>query len=267
MSIEQPSTRLVRLRIDDRGESGRVAYVTVNNPAKRNMLGMPGKRAMAAVFRELARDELLRAAVLTGAGGKSFMAGADLNEMQDLNAEQAEIEHTLTHEACAAIRMCPVPVIARINGYCFGLGMEVAAACDMRVAADHARFGMPEVRMGIPSGMEAALLPRIIGWGKTAELVFTGDQIDAQEARRCNFIEKLAPMAELDAAVEMWLASILAGGPRAIRLQKALMRDWERMSVTDAVLQGIRACVEARRTDEPRRLMSAFLNRKKTRSP
>jgi enoyl-CoA hydratase/carnithine racemase len=263
MSAEERSGQLILKRMQDRSEGGRVAYITVNNPAKRNMLGMSGKRAIAAAFRELARDDTLRAVVLTGAGEKSFMAGADIAEMKDLNAEQAEEEHTLTHHACEAIRMCPVPVIARINGYCFGLGMEVAASCDMRVAADHAKFGMPEVRMGIPSGMEAALLPRIIGWGKTCELVFTGDHIDAQEALRCRFVEKLVPSAELDQAVEKWVASILAGGARAIRLQKALMRDWERMSVRDAVWQGIRACVEARSTDEPQRLMTAFLNRKK----
>ena len=262
MNTDGQIAQLVALRLEDRGEAGRVGYVTVNNPAKRNTLGMPGKRALAAVFTELASDDALRVVVLTGAGGKSFMAGADLNEMKDLDARQAEEEHTLTHRACDAIRTCPVPVIARINGYCFGLGMEVAASCDMRVAADHARFGMPEVRMGIPSGMEAALLPRIIGWGKTCELVFTGDHIDAREAWRCGFIEKLVPAAELDPAVEKWVASILAGGPRAMRLQKALLRDWERMPVADAIQQGIRACVEARRTDEPRRLMTAFLKLK-----
>ncbi len=263
MSNDSPAAQLVGFRLEGRGEAGHVGYVTVNIPAKRNMLGMPGKRALAAAFNEIARDDALRAVVLTGAGEKSFMAGADLNEMKDLDARQAEEEHTLTHHACEAIRRCPVPVIARINGYCFGLGMEVAASCDLRVAADHAKFGMPEVRMGIPSGMEAVLLPRLIGWGKTAELVFTGDAIDAQEAWRIKFIENLVPMAQLDAAVEKWIMSILAGGPRALRLQKTLLRDWERLPLDAAIQQGIRACVEARETDEPKRLMTAFLNRKK----
>ncbi len=255
--------QLVITRVEER-EEGRIACVTVNNPAKRNTLGMPGKRAMADAFKELARDDALRVVVLTGAGDKSFIAGADIAEMKDLTAEQAEEEHTLTHLACDAIRACPVPVIARINGYCLGLGMELAASCDMRVAADHAKFGMPEVRVGIPSGMEAVLLPAIMGWGKTAELVLTGDLIDAAEAYRCGFLEKLVPAAELDAAVEKWMASILLCGPRAVRLQKALMRDWERMSLSESIQQGIRACIEARRTDEPRRLMEAFLSRKKT---
>jgi len=265
MTTENNASDLVRVRIDDRTE-GRIAYVVVNNPAKRNALGMPGKRALADAFKTLARDDALRAVVLTGAGEKSFMAGADLAEMKDLDAAHAEEEHTLTHLACEAIRACPVPVIARISGYCFGLGMEIAASCDMRAAADHAKFGMPEVRVGLPSGMEAALLPAIIGWGKAAELVLTGDIIEADEAYRCGFVQKLVPFAALDAVVEKWIASILVSGPRAVRLQKALLRDWERMSIADAIQQGIRACVAARDTDEPKRLMEAFLARRRNDS-
>ena len=262
MHTPAPSN-LVQYRIDDRGPAGRVAYVTVNNPEKRNTLGMPGKRAIAYTFNLLAKEDNLRVAVITGAGDKSFIAGADIAEMKDLNAEQAEVEHTLTHIANDSIRMFPVPVIARVNGWCLGFGMELAAACDMRIGADNAKFGMPEVRVGIPSGMEAVLLPPLVGWGKALELIYTGEIIDAQEAYRCGFLQKLVPAAELDAAVEKMVSAILLGGPRAIRLQKALIRDWERMSVTDAIWQGIRACVEARSTDEPRRMMEAFLNRKR----
>ena len=256
-------SQLVSTRVQSRGEAGHIAYVTIDNPARRNALGMPGKRALAAAFDALAADEALRAVVLTGAGDRSFVAGADIAEMKDLTADEARVEHTLTHVACEAIRACPVPVIARINGYCLGLGMELAASCDMRCAAEKARFGMPEVRVGIPSGMEAVLLPGLIGWGKTRELVLTGDIIDAREAWRCGYLEKVAPLAELDAVVEAWIDSILSCGRRAVRLQKAAMRDWERMSVTDAIQRGIEACVEARRTDEPRRMMAAFLDRKR----
>ena len=254
---------LIKCRIDDRGEAGHVAYVTVNNPQKRNTLGIPGKRAIANTFNELAKDDKLRVAVITGAGEKSFIAGADIAEMKDLNAEQALVEHTATHVANESIRMLPVPVIARVNGWCLGFGMELAAACDMRIGVNTAKFGMPEVRVGIPSGMEANLLPALIGWGKTAELIFTGDTIDADEAYRCGFLQKLVAATELDAAVEKMVGSILLGGPRAIRLQKPLLRDWERMSLTDGVWQGIRACVAARSTDEPRRMMEAFIARKR----
>ncbi|HSQ05422.1 MAG TPA: enoyl-CoA hydratase-related protein [Burkholderiales bacterium] len=254
---------LIQCRVDDRGEAGRIAYVTVNNPARRNTLGMPGKKAIAETFNRLAKDDMLRAAVITGAGDKSFIAGADIAEMKDLTAGQAEVEHTLTHVANESIRMLPVPVIARINGWCLGFGMELAAACDLRIGVDTAKFGMPEVRVGIPSGMEANLLPRLIGWGKTAELVLTGDIIDAHEAYRCGFLQRLVSASELDASVEKMVSSILLGGPRAIRLQKALLRDWESMSITDGISQGIRACVRARSTDEPKRMMEAFIARKR----
>lgn len=258
------SPALVLTRIDVRGNSGNVAYVTVNNPENRNALGIAGKQQIAEAFARLAQDESLRVAVLTGAGEKSFIAGANLAEMKGLDAAGAEEEHTWTHRACNAIRQLPVPVIARVNGYCFGAGMELAASCDMRAGVTTAKFGMPEVRFGIPSGMEACLLPQLIGWGKTRELVFTGDHIDAQEAYAIGFLEKLVALAELDAAVEKWIASILAAGPRAIRLQKKLVQDWERLPIAEAVQAGIRACVEARKTDEPRRLMQAFFERKKS---
>lgn len=250
------------VRVEERG-AGRVAHVTVNNPERRNALGIAGKKALTTAFRTLARDAKLRVAVLTGAGERSFIAGADLAEMKDLGPKGAKEEHTWTHRACKSIRLLPVPVIARINGYCFGAGMELAASCDLRIGVTTAKFGMPEVRFGIPSGMEACLLPRLIGWGKTRELVYTGDHIGAAEAARCGFLEKLVEPADLEAGVENWVSSILAAGPRAIRLQKKLVRDWERMTVAQAVQAGIRACVEARKTDEPRRLMAAFLERRK----
>ena len=254
--------RLVIARAEERA-AGRVAYVTVNNPEKRNILGIAGKKALAQTFKQLARDKTLRVAVLTGAGERSFVAGADLAEMKDLTAKGAREEHTWTHHACDAIRNLPVPVIARINGYCFGAGMELAASCDLRIGVTTAKFGMPEVRFGIPSGMEACLLPQLIGWGKTRELVYTGDHISAAEAHGCGFLEKLVEPAELSPGVESWVSSILAAGPRAIRLQKKLVRDWERLPIARAVQAGIRACVEARKTDEPRKLMLAFLERRK----
>lgn len=262
METAKELTELVLIRMDEHGDVGRVAYVTVNSPTKRNALGMAGKRAIANAFSKLSQDEKLRAVVLTGAGDKSFIAGADLAEMKDLTVEEAEEEHTLTHYACDSIRRCPVPVIARINGYCFGAGMELAASCDMRASADHAKYGMPEVRVGLPSGMEAALLPSLVGWGRAAELVLTGDIFEAQEMYRSGFVQKLVPAAELDVAIDKWIQSLLISGPRAVRLQKSLMRDWERMSLTDSIRRGIEMCVEARRTDEPKKLMAAFLARK-----
>ena len=258
-------SKLVTTRVETRGEAGRVAYVTVNNPGERNALGRRGKEALICAFRDLASDDALRVAVLTGAGDRSFIAGANINEMAEADIQDAEDISTKTHLACDAIRRLPVPVIARVNGYCLGAGMELAASCDMRVGVDTAKFGMPEVKFGIPSGMEACLLPGLIGWGKTRELVFTGEVVDAHEAYRCGFLDRLVRPTELDAAVENWVRAIAGAGPRAIRLQKRLMQDWEQMSIADAVQQGIAAMVEARKTDEPQRLMRAFVARKRKR--
>ena len=256
-------TRIVKVRLEDR-PAGQVAYVTVDNVEHRNRLGKSGKDELVAAFSKLAANENLRVAVLTGGGDKSFIAGSDISEMKGQDVAGQRKVGMKTHLACDAIRQLPVPVLARINGYCLGSGMELAASCDMRAAADHAKFGMPEVKFGLPSGMEACLLPLLLGWGKTNEIVLTGEMIDAQEAYRCGFLERLVPAAELDAAIEKWVAAICSAGPRAVRLQKGLVRDWERMSIRDAIHQGIKICAEARSTDEPVRLMQAFVDRKKS---
>ncbi len=254
---------LVLLDFDDHGDLGRVARVTFNNPAKRNALGLAGKERFIEVMTGLKHDESLRAVVLTGSGEKSFVGGTDLAEMAGFDLARAEASATKTHRVCDAVRQFPVPVIARINGWCLGSGMEIAACADMRVGVEGARFGMPETRFGIPSGMEASVPPRLIGWGKASELVLTGDHIDATEAYRIGFLERLVPPDGLDAAVDGWIASLLACGPKAVRIQKRLIIDWDRMSPTDGARAGIQAYVDAYRGDEPKSLMTAFVNRRR----
>jgi enoyl-CoA hydratase len=254
---------LVLLDHDDHGDNGRVARITFNNPAKRNALGLGGKELFIELMTSIKHDESLRALVITGAGEQSFVGGTNLAEMKDFNLDQAEASSTKTHRVCDAVRQFPVPVIARINGYCFGSGFEIAACADMRVGVQGAKFGMPEVRFGIPSGMEASALPRLIGWGKATELVLTGDHIDADEAYRIGFLNRLVERSEMDGVVDQWIASLMAGGPNAIRIQKRLIMDWDRMSVTDGARAGIQAYVQSYKSGEPNTLMTAFLNRKK----
>jgi enoyl-CoA hydratase len=239
-----------------------VATVTVNNPEQRNALGNAGKRELAEAVERVSVTDGLRVVILTGAGSKSFIGGANLKEMSTFVRHDASEGPMLTHRVCEAIRRTPVPVIARINGWCLGAGLEIAASCDMRAAADTARFGMPEVLFGLPSGMEACLLPQLIGWGKTRELVFTGRHIDCNEAKACHLVERAAAPDQLDDAVEDWVAAILKAGPNAIRAQKELIRDWERMAIADAVQQGVRAVAAAHGSDETKGLMTAFLKRK-----
>jgi enoyl-CoA hydratase len=261
-------TESVQLRIDRRDTGSCIARVTVCNEARLNVLTSPLMAELTGVFVQLATEEALRAVVLTGAGEKAFIGGADIDEMAKLEPSAARGFITRLHAVCQAIRDLPVPVIARIKGYALGGGMEVAAACDLRVAAKSARFGMPEVRLGIPSVIEAALLPRLVGWGWTRRLLLLGDLISAQEAFACGFVERLVEDARLDDAIEEWLTMLLAARPDVIRAQKALISQWEDASIGQAIELGIEAFAKAYAGGEPATMMRAFLEaRRKPREP
>src|SRR5205814_2383774 len=143
-----------------------------------------------------------------------------------LDQESAEAFIARLRELCEAVRQFPAPVIARLPGWCLGGGLEVAAACDFRIAAHDAMFGMPEVKVGIPSVIHAALLPRLIGWGRARWLIMTAATIDAPTAHSWGLVDAVAPEGGLDAAVEATVAQILQCGPEAMRAQKALLRQW-----------------------------------------
>ena len=242
---------------------GQVARITVNRPRKLNSLTSEAIAELKQAARVLQGKDRLRAVVLTGAGDKAFVGGADIGTLASLDARSGRAFITSLHEAIAAVMAIPVPVIARVNGWCLGAGLELAAGCDLLVAAEHAMFGMPEVKVGVPSVIEAALLPRLIGWGKAAELVLLGENIDAAEALRVGLVQKVVPLAQLDAAVDAWLDSLLAAGPNAVRLQKKLMRRWAVLPADQAILAGIDALAEAYTTDEPARMAGGFANRRK----
>lgn len=256
----------IELTLDDHDERGCVARIVVDRQAKLNVLNSELIRQLTEAVKSFSDNERLSLVILTGAGDRAFIGGADINELAALGNSVLEKSSargfiSRLHEACAALRDSPVPVIARINGYCLGAGLEIAASCDLRIAADHSRFGMPEVKVGIPSVIEAALLPRLIGWGKAAELMYTGESISASEALDCGLVERVAPRPALDLAVERWTQAILEAGPRAVRLQKALMREWERLQLDQAIERGIESFAAAYETDEPRSLMQTFLKR------
>lgn len=250
----------VRLATDGRGT---VATVTVDNRAKLNTLDSVLMRDLIAQVETLSKRDDLRALVLTGAGNKAFIGGASIPEMAKLDSSKAKDFITLVHRSCDCLRQCPVPVVARIDGYALGAGLEVAVACDLRIATTRAKFGMPEVKVGLPSVVEAALIPKLIGWGRARELLLTGDSIDAETALRWGLIERAVEPEDLDREVEKIVGALLAAGPQALRLQKKLMREWENLPTDRAIAAGIDALVRAFDTDEPNRLLNAFLNRKR----
>jgi enoyl-CoA hydratase/carnithine racemase len=260
-----PDSGLVIVRRDHRGAPGHVVTVSINNPARLNSLSSEVIAAFIAAVREAALDPHLRCLIVTGEGERSFIGGANLLELEALNPDSARAFLTRIHTMCQVLRDLPIPTIARVNGFCLGAGLEVMAACDMHIASDNAMFGMPEVRIGLPSVVEAALLPQLIGWGRTKVLLYTGDNIDAATALEWGLVERVVAPAQLDAATEEWVAAIVASGPRAIRLQKELIREWEALPVSDAIQAGIRMMGRAYETDEPHRMVAAARARLRAR--
>jgi enoyl-CoA hydratase/carnithine racemase len=240
-----------------------VARVTVDNQRKLNTLNSALMDEFVRAIGGLASDEELRVVVVTGAGEKAFIGGADIDEMAQLDAATAEGFITRLHRCCEALRDLPVPVIARIQGYALGGGLEIAAACDIRIASEKAIFGMAEVKLGIPSVIEAALLPPLVGWGRAREILLLGENFTSAEAEKWGLIERVVPLAELDAGVEQCIGAILQNGPGAVRLQKKLIRAWEDLPMREAIEAGIGAFVESWKTREPAERMRDFLARRK----
>lgn len=251
--------------------SGRVATVTVSNPRKLNIVNTPLFLQLLETFQTLAKDDSLRAVILTGAKtqtkAQAFIGGADIKEMFAIDTpDQARSFIMKIHDVCTAIRTLPVPVIARIDGFCLGAGLEIMAACDLRVATKGSVFGMPEVKVGIPSVVEARLLCNLVGWGRARRLIYLAENIDAPRAERWGLVEGIvADTTQLDETVSSWLGYLAEGGPLAIRAQKALCREWEQSSVDEGIEAGIDCFAKSFEDGglEPKKMMGAFVNRKR----
>ena len=251
-------TAYVTIRYDDRAR-GRVAFVTIDNAKKLNSLSCEVMAEATTAFQQLAAEPGLRAAVLTGQG-KAFIGGANIDEMAAIaSPTDGRAFITKVHELCKAIRDTPFPVIAAINGWCLGAGLEVAAACDLRLAANTAMLGMPEVKLGIPSVIEAALLPSLVGWGRARWILMTGETFSARDALAWGLVEDIHPPELLGAACEALLDKLLEAEPRALALQKALMQRWEELPMSQAIAAGVDAFEGAWTTDEPARAMARFM--------
>ncbi len=242
---------------------GPVAIITINRPEVLNTLTHELILRLTEEIRRWSAEKTVRILILTGAGEKAFVGGVDVRAMMDLDPPGAERFITDLHRCFLAIRQSDKLVIASINGFALGGGLELLASCDLRIASDRARFGMPEVRVGIPSVIEAACLPRLIGLGRAAEMVYLGEMIDAREALRIGLVNEVVPHEELKAATRQMAKKVLQCGPTAMVLQKKLIAQWMDLSLSDAAEAGIRAFRECFKTNEPREGMKAFLEKRK----
>ncbi|MBE0597747.1 MAG: enoyl-CoA hydratase/isomerase family protein [Desulfuromonadales bacterium] len=244
----------------------RVACITINRPRSLNAMNEATLGELVAVFTALEDDSEVAAIILTGAGEKAFVAGADIGVMQPLGAVGARRMALLGHRLATAIESHPKPVIAAVNGFGLGGGCEIALACDIRIAADTARFGQPEINLGIIPGFGGSQrLPRLIGKGRALELILTGEMIDAQEAYRIGLVNRVTPPAQL-LEVARQLARQLAGkGAIALRLAKeavvnGLEMDLDRANRYEADLFAL--CFA---TDDQKEGMQAFLEKRPPR--
>jgi len=195
-----------------------IAYITLNRPKVLNALNTPTWTDLRVAFEAAKADAAVHGVILTGAGDKAFIAGADISELAHVNAYEAEESSRFGQGVLNAIENLGKPVVAAINGFALGGGCETAMACTIRIAAEHAKFGQPEVKLGLlPGGGGTQRLPRLVGKGRALQLILTGETISAQEAFRIGLVNEVVPAANLIARAEAILTLIAANAPIAVR--------------------------------------------------
>jgi enoyl-CoA hydratase len=240
-----------------------VAWVTLNGPPL-NLLAPTLIADLRAAFRALADDASIRVAVLTGSG-RAFTAGMDVHVLRDLDVRSAKTLIDSLESAIAAVHDAPFPVVGAINGAALGAGFELALACDLRIAVHGAPLGLPEVRVGVPSVIQAALLPAAVGPARAAELLFSGEPITAERAAEWGLVNRAVSASELRSAVEAVVDGILRSAPSAIRLQKELVIRWRSTDLATAIRYGVNAFASAYASGEPKEGAAAFLDKRSPR--
>jgi enoyl-CoA hydratase len=245
-------------------EKGKIAIVTINRPKVLNALNKDTLVEIKEAFDQLAVDPEVKVIILTGSGEKAFVAGADISFMQPMTALEAYEFGAFAQDAFMSIEGNPKPVIAAVNGFALGGGNEIAMSCDLRLAADTAKFGQPEINLGIIPGFAGTQrLARLVGKTKAKELVFTGDMIDAEEAYRIGLVNKVVPLADLMAEAQKMAEKIASKGAVSLKLAKSaidtgLETDFQTGQQIEAQLFGV--CFA---TEDQKEGMSAFLEKRK----
>ena len=245
--------------------NNRISFLTINRPDKRNALNQATRDDIQHALDALDKSTESRVLVITGAGDKAFIAGADINEFEGRTAlTQREAMKGL--RIFTAIEEFPKPVIAMINGFCLGGGLELALACDIRIASDTAKLGQPEINLGIiPGGGGTQRLTRLVGEGKAMELILTGDAIDAAHAKEVGLVNNVVPSADLRNTVVSLATRIADKSPIALRMAKDAVKSAARMSLREGLeretdlfcltfgsedkVEGVRAFLEKRKPD------------------
>ena len=241
-----------------------IARITINRPDKLNALNATVISELGDAVTRVETDAAVRGVILTGAGAKAFVAGADITELADQSPIEGKARSLLGQGVFRRLERCGKPVVAAINGFALGGGCELAMACHIRIAAEHARFGQPEVKLGIGPGYGGtARLPRLVGRGRALELLLTGAMIDAPEAYRIGLVNRVVPADKLLPEAESLLRGILENGPLALQacleavdagletsLDQALLLEANHfglLSATTDMREGTQAFIEKRK--------------------
>ena len=214
------STPAAALRLENvlYEKNGAIAYVTLNRPKVLNALNRRTWEDLREAFEDAREDSAIRGVILTGAGDKAFIAGADIGELSRVTAVEAESSSTFGQGVLNLIENLGKPVVAAINGFALGGGCETAMACTIRVATENAKFGQPEVKLGVlPGGGGTQRLPRLVGKGRALQLILSGEMISAQEAYRIGLVNEVVPAADLISRAEAILKPILANAPLSVK--------------------------------------------------
>lgn len=243
-----------------------IAVVRVHRPEKLNALNGALIAEIERAFRALADDAAVQAVVLTGSGEKAFVAGADIAELAKMDPIGGVRTSRQGQDAFRFIERMRKPVIAAINGFALGGGLELALACHLRIASDNAKFGLPEVKLGIIPGYGGTVrLPRLVGRGRALEMVLSGEMIDAQEAYRIGLVNRVHPQSELLAAARSLATAISANGPVALALALEAVDHGMNATMEDAQLFESNLFGLLASTADMREGMTAFLEKRKAR--
>jgi len=245
-------------------KKGAIAYVTLNRPKVLNALNQRTWEDLKAAFEDARDDAAVRGVILTGAGDKAFIAGADINELAQITAVEAEKSSTFGQGVLNLIENLGKPVIAAVNGFALGGGCETAMACTIRIAAENAKFGQPEVKLGvIPGGGGTQRLPRLVGKGRAFQLILSGEIITAQEAYRIGLVNEVVPAADLITRAEGILNQIFVNAPVAVKYSLEAVNKGMEASLAEGLALEASLFGLCAGTDDKKEGTQAFLEKRK----
>src|SRR5712691_325272 len=247
-------------------KKGAIAYVTVNRPKVLNALNTPTWKDLRTAFEDARDDTAVRGVILTGAGNKAFIAGADIGELAHVAAFEAEQSSRFGQDVLDLIENLGKPVVAAINGFALGGGCETAMACTIRIAVESAKFGQPEVKLGLlPGGGGTQRLPRLVGKGRALQLILSGEMISAQEAYRIGLANEIVPAADLIPRAEEILNKIAANAPIAVKLALEVTNKGLETSQSEGLLLEASYFGLCAATEDKKEGTSAFLEKRAPR--